>query len=165
MSTPELIFGTVRNRLVFALFLLFLSVGNAWAAPKYKTPIPQKVNGLISYWRFEGPVEQPGGRERLELGFSMDKQKCRDAYGEDGESVCRRNFGRRPAPEVTITPPIPGHWEWSGDRLLFSRKRLARGYGLQGGYQPGPAAAHSRVRRGDLPQRAFARKNYGQLQI
>ena len=91
MSTPELIFGTVRNRLVFALFLLFLSVGNAWAAPKYKTPIPQKVNGLISYWRFEGPVEQPGGQERLE----------------------------RPAPEVTLTPPIPGHWEWSGDRLLF----------------------------------------------
>ncbi|MFR8276876.1 MAG: hypothetical protein ACLU98_11310, partial [Desulfovibrio fairfieldensis] len=89
MSTPELIFGTVRNRLAFALFLLFLSVGNAWAAPEYKAPIPQKVNGLISYWRFEGPVEQPGGQERLELGFSMDKQKCRDAYGEDGESVCR----------------------------------------------------------------------------
>ena len=119
MSTSVFCSGTVRNRLVFALFLLLLFFGNAWAAPEYKVPISRKVNGLISYWHFEGPVEQPGGRERLELRFSMDKQKCRDAYGEDGESVCRRNFGRRPAPEVTITPPMPGRWEWSGDRLLF----------------------------------------------
>mgnify|MGYP000327841600 FL=1 len=164
MSTSVFCSGTVRNRLVFALFLLFLSVGNAWAAPKYKTPIPQKVNGLISYWHFEGPVEQPGGRERLELRFSMDKQKCRDAYGEDGESVCRRNFGRRPAPEVTITPPMPGRWEWSGNRLLFFPEK---GWPVDTAYQVDISRAlPPRVAvSGGLPQRAPARKNYGQLQI
>lgn len=119
MSASAFFSGPVRNRLVFTFLLFFLTAGNAWSAPEVRAPDSRNVGGLISYWRFTAAAGQPGGNAALDLRFTPDKQKCREAYGEDGEAVCRRNFGRRPAPEVTLQPSLPGRWEWSGDRLLF----------------------------------------------
>ena len=109
--------STGRSAVVFGLVFLLFSV---------LLPGIVRAEGteLVRYWQVEGVNPDSelslSGRTPLHLAFIPQENLCAAEYGDQWYAVCARSTGMagRPAPDVTLDPPLPGTWRWTDDRLL-----------------------------------------------
>lgn len=109
--------STGRSAVVFGLVFLLFSVLLSGIA---------RAEGaeLVRYWQVEGVNPDSelslSGRTPLHLAFIPQENLCAAEYGDQWYAVCARSTGMagRPAPDVTLDPPLPGTWRWTDDRLL-----------------------------------------------